>query len=91
MVTFPSKYLMGKGFLRGTGKILKSSTSLIKGITIWIERDDKVFNHGYWCELKVKHHIWDELIVYAKATWERVIKQMQISSFSVVAMLQDFY
>ena len=47
MVAFPSKYLIGKGFLRGTGKILKSSTSLIKGITIWIERDDKVFNHGY--------------------------------------------
>ena len=72
---------------------MKSSTSLIKGIalwTIWIERDDKMFNHEHWCELKVKHCIWDELIIYAKAAWEWVIKQIKINNFFVVVMLQGF-
>ena len=34
----------------------------------------KVFNHEQWHESKVKHRIWDELIIYAKVTWDRVIK-----------------
>ena len=66
---------------------------LLRGITmwtIWIKRNDKVFNHGQWHESKVKHKIWDELIIYAKATWNRVIEQIKISSFFVVAMLQGF-
>ena len=49
-----------------------------------------MFNHEQWHESKVKHQIWDELIVYAKVAWERVIKQIKISSFSAKAMLQDF-
>jgi hypothetical protein len=58
--------------------------------TIWIERNNKVFNYEHWHESKVKHRIWDELIIYAKAAWERVIKHIKISSFSTVAMLQGF-
>ena len=50
---------------------------LLRGITLWtisIEHNDKVFNHEQWHEFKVKHRIWDELIIYAKVAWEWVIK-----------------
>lgn len=60
---------------------------LLCNIALWtirIECNDKVLNH----EPKVKHCTWDELIIYAKATWEWVIKQFKISSFSIAAMLQ---
>jgi hypothetical protein len=33
---------------------------------------------------------WDELIMYAKTAWERVLKQIKISKFSAVSMLQGF-
>jgi hypothetical protein len=56
--------------------------------TIWIERNDKVFNHEQWHVSKVKHQIWDSLIFYAKVAWKRVVEQIKISSFSALAMLQ---
>ena len=49
-----------------------------------------MFNHEQCHESKVKHRIQDELIICAKATWERVIKQIKINNFFVVAMLQGF-
>jgi hypothetical protein len=57
--------------------------------TIWIKRNDKVFNQQ-WHESKIKHRIWDELIMYAKVAWKWMIKQIKISSFSIVALLQGF-
>jgi hypothetical protein len=66
---------------------------LLRGITlwaIWIERNDMVFNHKQWHETRVKHHIWDELILYAKVAWERVLKHIKISAFSALALLQGF-
>ena len=41
-------------------------------------------------ESKVKHCVWDELIIYAKAVWEHVIKQIRINNFFIAAMLQGF-
>ena len=35
-----------------------------------------------------QHWIWDELIIYAKAAWERVIKEIKTSKFTMAAMLQ---
>ena len=58
--------------------------------TIWIERNDKVFNQEHWHKSKVKQRIWDELMIYAKVAWTRVLEQIKISSFSAVAMLQGF-
>jgi hypothetical protein len=58
--------------------------------TIWIERNDKVFNHEQWHVSKVKHQIWDSLIFYAKVAWKRVVEQIKISSFFALAMLQGF-
>ena len=66
---------------------------LLRGITmwiIWIERNDKVFNHEQWHKSKVKRRLWDELIIYAKRAWAHVIKLIKISNFSAVAMLQGF-
>ena len=66
---------------------------LLRGITlwtIWIERNDKVFNQEQWHETRVKHRIWDELILYAKSAWERVLKQIKISKFSMAGLLQSF-
>ena len=47
------------------------------GITlwiIWIEHNDGMFNQEQWDESKMKHLIWDNLIMYAKIAWARVIK-----------------
>ena len=63
---------------------------LLIGITlwsIWIERNDKAFNQEQRHVSKVKHRIWDELIIYAKAAWNWVVKQIKVSSFSADAML----
>ena len=65
---------------------------LLEGVTRWtilIECNDKVFNHEQWHESKVKHRIWDELIIYVEAAWERVLKQIKINNLFVVTMLQD--
>ena len=46
---------------------------LLRGITmwtIWIERNDKVFNHTQWHESRVEQRIWDELIIYSKMAWK---------------------
>ena len=68
-------------------------SDLLRGVTlwtIWIERNDKVFDHEQWHEAKVEHQIWDELIMYAREAWKKVLKQIKVSSFSAVAMLQGF-
>ena len=46
--------------------------------TIWIERNDKVFNHEQRHESKVKQRIWDELIIYSKTAWKRVLEQIAV-------------
>ena len=58
--------------------------------TIWVERNDKVFNREQWYESKVKYMIWEELIMYAPVAWKRVIKQIKISRFSAVATIPGF-
>ena len=66
---------------------------LLRGITlwtIWIERNDKAFNHKQWHEPKIEHCIWTELILYAMVPWKRVTKQINISSFSTMALLEGF-
>ena len=49
-----------------------------------------MFNQAQWHEAKLKQHIWDALIIYAKMTWKRVLEQIKISSFSKEAMLRCF-
>ena len=66
---------------------------LLRGITlwtIWIERNDKVFNHEHWHESKVKRLVWDGLIIYARAAWNRVLGIIKTNDFAKVAMLQGF-
>ena len=87
-----NKLWLGKGFGRTFANPLLFGTSFT-GITlwiIWIEWNDKVFKNEQWHESRAKHHIWDELIMYAKAAWKWVIKQIKISSFSAMALLQGF-
>ena len=58
--------------------------------TIWIGRNYKVYSREQWHKSKVKHLVWGDLIMYAKATWEQVVKQVKISIFSAEAMLQGY-
>jgi hypothetical protein len=84
--------LFGERIPKKYGKMIKV-WHLLRGITlwtIWIERNDKVFNQEQWNEFKLKQRIWDELIIYAKAAWTRVLEQIKISSFSAEAMLNSF-
>jgi hypothetical protein len=77
---------LGKGLLQ---RIPKKYGKMCK---IWhlLTDNDKVFNHGQWHESKVKQRIWDKFIIFAKVTWNQVIEQIKISSFSAAAMLQGF-
>jgi hypothetical protein len=73
---------------RSPTKFVKKIKSwhLLCGITLWtfwIKHNDKVFNHEPWHESKVKHLVWDDLVIYTKAAWERVVKQVKISIFCV--------
>ena len=94
IVLIGSNLGLGREFLRIRLKKKKNKIlHLLHGITlwtIWIEHNDQVFNHEQWHASKFKHRIWDKLIVYAKVAWERVIKQIKISSYSAKAMLQGF-
>ena len=57
---------------------------LLRGITmwtIWIERNDKVFNQTQWHEARVKQRIWNELIIYSKMAWKRVNELIKINNF----------
>ena len=49
-----------------------------------------MFNQVEWHLSRVKHRIWDELIIYAKAAWKRVVEQIRISRFSATALLLAF-
>ena len=56
---------------------------LLHGITlwmIWIDQNNRVFNHEQWHESKMKHLIWDNLIMYAKMAWERVVNLLRLAS-----------
>ena len=60
--------LFGERIPQKYGKKIKIG-HLLRGITlwtIWIECNDKVFNHEQWHESKVKHRIWDKLVIYTK-------------------------
>jgi hypothetical protein len=66
---------------------------LIRGITlwtIWIERNDKVFNQEQWHLSKVKHKIWDELIIYAQVAWKRVLEQVKKKSYLTETLVHGF-
>lgn len=59
-------------------------------MTIGIERKDWIFNHKLWHDSKVKHIIWNDIILYPKVTWERVVKNVKISAFSTIVLAQSF-
>ena len=79
MGTFLLYFFLPNGNLRG-----------ITLWTIWIECNDKGFNQEQWHISKVKHEIWDELIIYAQVAWKRVLGQIKKCSFSAVTLLQGF-
>ena len=49
--------------------------------TIWIECNDRVFNQEQWHESEVKHLICDDLVMYAKVAWARIVKYVEISAY----------
>ena len=56
---------------------------LLRGIMlwmIWIEHNNRLFNQDQRHESKVKHLIWDDLIMNAKIAWARVVKLVKISA-----------
>lgn len=66
---------------------------LLRGITlwtIWIERNGKVFNWEHWHDSKMKQLIWDDLIMYAKVAWARLVKYINISVYSTEGLLKEF-
>ena len=67
---------------------------LLRGIippwTIWVEWNDKAFNHEQWHQSKMKHLIWDNLIMYAKVAWATVVEFVEVSVYSSKALLQGF-
>lgn len=66
---------------------------LLRGIslwTMWIEQNDRVFNHEQCRESKMKHLIWDDLVMYAKVAWIRMVKFAEINVYLSEALLKGF-
>ena len=66
---------------------------LLRGITmwtIWIERNDMVFNQTQWHEARVKQRIWNELIIYGKIEWKRMNDLITTNKFAAMVLLQRF-
>ena len=84
--------LFGERIPKRYGKMIKI-WHMLRGIilwNIWIERNNRVFNQEQWHVSKAKQRIWDDLIIYAKASWNWVLEHIKVSSFSAVALLQGF-
>ena len=81
-----------KGFLKSLPKRLRFDTSslALRLWTIWIERNDRVFNLERWHKSKSKHLIWDNLISYAKVAWAKVVKYVKVSTYPTKALLKGF-
>jgi hypothetical protein len=50
---------------------------LLRGITfwtLWIERNDLVFNNKRWNVVKIHKVIWDALFDYGMVAWNRCMK-----------------
>lgn len=47
-----------------------------------------IFNCEQWREIKGKYLMWDDLIMYAKIAWVRVIRLVKISAYSAEALLK---
>ena len=51
--------------------------TLLQGITLWtlwISRNDTVFNHSSWPEQKIFVSIWNSIVEYGKAAWLKTIQ-----------------
>ena len=84
--------MFGERILYKLDKVIKI-WHLLRGIIlwhIWTECNNKVFNHEQRHEFKVNQRIWDEVIIYAKATWKWVVEQIKINIFSTAVILQGF-
>jgi hypothetical protein len=81
---------LGKGFGQNFANKFKFGTSLVASLCGPFGSNIFVFNHKQWHKSEVKHRDWDELIMYAKPTWKRVMKQIKISSFSAMALFHGF-
>ena len=55
-----------------------------------IELIDRLFNNEQWHESKVKYLIWDDLLMYAKVAWERVVNFVKISIYLAEALRVGF-
>lgn len=63
---------------------------LLRGIlpwSFWIEHNEQLFNQEQWHESKVTQLIWNDFIMYTKAVWERVVKFVRISAYSLKALM----
>ena len=92
IVSIGNKLCLENGFQKIYSKKMPN-WHLLRCITlwsIWIERNDKVFNQEQWHISKVKHKIWDELIIYAQVAWKRVLEQINKCRISAATLVQGF-
>ncbi len=53
---------------------VESIWSLLRGITLWIEWNDLVFNNERWNVGKIHKVIWDALLDYGRVVWNRCMR-----------------
>jgi hypothetical protein len=52
---------------------------LLRGITIWtiwLARNDKVFNHEDWAQERVEQTIWNSLVDYGRSAWVNTVTRL---------------
>ena len=58
---------------------------LLRGITLWtlwIARNDKVFNQHHWTPHKVESVVWQGLTDYVRIAWDRTLNTNSESSWA---------
>jgi hypothetical protein len=66
---------------------------LLRGITIWtiwLARNDKVFNHEDWAQERVEQTIWNSLVDYGRSAWVNTVTRLTKDPTSRGKALEKF-
>ncbi len=64
--------------------------SLLRGITLWIEWNDLVFNNERWNVGKIHKIIWDALLDYGRVVWNTCMRLIKKTLFGRKKTSQEF-
>lgn len=58
--------------------------------SLWLERNDVVFNNTRWTEERMRQHVWSEILDYGRVEWDR-IKVKRKTDDTAAALMTDLF